>query len=248
MRHSDSTKRMCQVKPFHTVFVGTRFVVYYPKRQVRRSIKRAVSLSSSVVRLTATVLTQCVVTQKVKEGAANPYADVQFRTVKNNLGVLGKRVNVTIHFDQRTTEEGQQIHNYWFNWAKADCDMLLSDKLANKAEVKAALDLEEFSSQKGYYRSKILGIEKGTASEVIEILNSDEHVDTLKKLKRALRIQRNLRFDEVEWVQDGGTKKTPLYDWKVKEGVDLKEIVSISEEEYMAQQAASPDSEELTNA
>jgi RecA/RadA recombinase len=196
----------------------------------------------------ATVLTQCVVTQKVKEGAANPYADVQFRTVKNNLGVLGKRVNVTIHFDQRTTEEGQQIHNYWFNWAKADCDMLLSDKLANKAEVKAALDLEEFSSQKGYYRSKILGIEKGTASEVIEILNSDEHVDTLKKLKRALRIQRNLRFDEVEWVQDGGTKKTPLYDWKVKEGVDLKEIVSISEEEYMAQQAASPDSEELTNA
>ncbi len=206
------------------------------------------SLGGDAPAFHSTVLTRCAVIKKNEEGAANPYADVQFKTTKNNLGLLGKRVNVTIHFDQRTTEDGLQVHNYWFNWAKADCDMLLSDKLANKSGVNKVLNLEEHSSNKGYYRCPELGVKKATASEVIELLNAPENEQLLKNLKRALRIQRNLRFDEVEWVQDGGTKKTPLYDWKVKKGVDLKEIVSFSEEEYAENIEEDSELEEMVDA
>jgi len=195
----------------------------------------------------STVLTRCSVPDKSAEGAANPWALVQFKTTKNNLGILGKRVQVMLHFHQRTTEEGQQIHNYWFDWAKADCDMLTSEKLANKSGVKEVLNLEEHVSNKGYYRCPELDATKATAADIIELLNAPENVQLAKDLRHQLRIQRNLRYDEVEWVQDGGTKKTPLFDWKVKEGVDLTEIVSISKEEY-EQQSESSEPEEMANA
>jgi hypothetical protein len=227
------------------------FVQHEKKSQSEGHTKNAhakTSLGGDAPEFHATVLTRCTVINKVQEGAANPYATIKFQTTKNNLGVLGKRVVVTIHFQQRTTEKGQQVHNYFFDWAKADCDMLLSDKLANKAEVKKVLNLEEHSSNKGYYRCPELGVKKATASEVMELLNSPKNEQLLKNLKRALRIQRNLRFDEVEWVQDGGTAKTPLYDWKVKEGVDLTEIVAISEEESAESSEESSEPEEVADA
>jgi len=219
----------------------TLFFVQHEKKQQAegQNTKGKTALGGDAPKFHSTVLTRCGVLDKVKEGAANPYATVQFKTIKNNLGVLGKRCVVDIHFQQRVTEEGQTIHNYWFDWAKADCDLLLSKHLANKSGVKEVINLEEHSSNKGYYRCPELDTKKSTASEVLEMLNAPENTQMLSDLRKQLRIQRNLRFDEVEWVQDGGTAKNPMFDWKVKEGVDLKSVVSISEEEFAMQEEPS---------
>jgi len=215
------------------------FVQHEKKKQETNGGSNApqrTQLGGDAPKFHSTVLFRCNITQGVKEGAANPYANVQFKTLKNNLGLLGKRVGVTIHFNQRTTDEGRQVHNYWFDWAKADCDMLTGEKLANKPGVKSVLNLEEHSSNKGYYRCPELGTKKSTANEIRIMMRAPENAQLMTNLRHELRIQHNLRFDEVEWVHVGGTPKKKLYDWQVKEGVDLTPIVAISEEEYSSQE------------
>jgi len=193
------------------------------------------TLGGEAPRFHSTVLTRSRVVKSPIEGALNPYADVDFKTVKNNLGILGRRCAATIHFHQRFDEAmGMNVHNYFFDWAKADCDCLTSDKLENKAGVKEVINLEEHSSNKGYYRCKELGFDKATAQEVYDILRTPENKKTFEALKRAMRITKNLRFDQVEWTQVDGTDKKPIMDWAVKAGTDLTGIQSISEEENEA--------------
>lgn len=171
----------------------------------------------------ATVLTRSRVVKPVSEGAKDPKATIEYRTVKNNLGIKGRRCEVELHFDRETDPEtGAVTHNYWFDWDYADCKCILSEKLENKSAVKDVIHLEEHSTNKGFFRSDTLNVSKATASEIMEMLKADEAV--YDELRRAMRITKNLRFDQVEWKQIGGTKANPLMGWAVKEGVDLTGI------------------------
>lgn len=173
----------------------------------------------------ATVLTRSKVIKAVVEGALNPYATIEYRTVKNNLGVKGRRCVVSLFFHQVHNEEtGVNEHRYYFDWDTADCACILGDKMENKEAIKKVMDLEEHSTNKGYFRSTTLGVTKATATEIMDMLRSDEHKDLYDELRRAMRITKNLRFDQVEWKQVGGTKANPLMGWAVKEGVDLTGI------------------------
>jgi hypothetical protein len=168
----------------------------------------------------ATVLTRSRVLKPVVEGALNPYSRIEYRTLKNNLGVKGRRCEVNLYFRQEEDEAlGRNVHRYQFDWDRADIDCILSDKMENKSAVKDVVDIEEHSSNKGYFRSTALGLKKAEAFEVMEALRSDQAL--FDSLRRKMRITKNLRFDQVEWTQVGGTPKSPLMGWAVKEGVDL---------------------------
>ena len=184
----------------------------------------------------ATVLTRSRVIKSVTEGSLNPYATIEYRTVKNNLGVKGRRCEVNLYFNQEYDEEtGMNEHKYWFDWDRADIDCILSDKMENKAAIKKVIALEEHSSNKGFFRCPELGLKKATAKEVMDLLRSEEHQDLFDQLRRTMRITKNLRFDQVEWTKVAGTDKKPINGWAVKEGVDLrgihKEPLSAEEEE-----------------
>lgn len=186
----------------------------------------------------ATALVRSTVIKSPVEGALNPYADVSFRTEKNNLGIKGRRANVTIHFRQDYDEEkGMNVHNYFFDWAKADCDCLLSEKLANKAGVKEVLNLEATSTV-GAYNCSELGLKKCSAMDFQEALFDESNRKTLDELRRAMRITKNLKFNDVHWTQVAGTDKTPIFDWAVRPGVDLTGIRAISKEEVDEQEKA----------
>lgn len=189
----------------------------------------------------ATALTTCTATaKKSKEDARNPWAQFQLRTSKNNLGLYGRRVLADIHFHEDVQDNGQRVLNYFIDWDKADCDVLLSDKLANKSGVKEVMGLREMS-QKGMYACPELGLEKVPASEIMAALRDPSNEELFYELKANMGITRNLRFDEVEWAKVGGTDKNPICDWQVKEGVDLSRIRNVSMEEYTAEQREDPD-------
>ncbi len=171
----------------------------------------------------ATSLVRSRTVKPVTEGSVDSYATIEYRTVKNNLGIKGRRCQVNLHFHQEEDPEtGKVHHDHWFDWDYADCCCILSDKLENKTEVKKILHLEEHSTNKGYFRSDTLGVKKATASEIMEMIRDD--TELYNNLRRTMRIDRNLRFDQVEWKKIGGTKANPLMGWAVKEGVDLNGI------------------------
>lgn len=173
----------------------------------------------------ATTLIRSRVLKPVVEGALNPYATLEYRTIKNNLGVKGRKCVVDLYFNQEYDEEAHMNrHKYWFNWDRADLDCILGEKMENKAAIKEVLDVEEHSTNKGYFRSDTLGLKKATASEVMELLKSEENKELYDELRRQMRITKNLRFDQVEWTKVGGTDKSPLMGWAVREGVDLSGI------------------------
>ena len=122
------------------------------------------------------------------------------------------------------------VHDYYFDWDRADCDMLLSDKTENRGAIKKVLDLEEFASSAGYHRCKELGVKKASAKEVMELLKSPDNKELYDTLRRTLKITKNLKFAEVEWKATGGTEKNPLFDWAVRDGVDLRGIKAIVKE------------------
>lgn len=180
----------------------------------------------------STVLTRSEVLKSPVRGAQLPYADLRFQTVKNNLGIKGRRCDVTLYFRREVDEHAKvEDHIYEFDWDTADCNCLLSEHLENKQQVKEVLALEEFKSQKGFYKCTDLGLDKATAKEVMEVLKSEEHAERYDELRRRMHITKNLRFDQVEWTKVDGTDKKPIMDWAIKEGVDLTGIRRIEKED-----------------
>lgn len=185
----------------------------------------------------ATVLTRSRVLKPVVEGAVDKYATIEYRTVKNNLGIKGRRCVVDLHFNRETNPDtGKVKHDYWFDWDYADCRCILSDKLENKTAVKDLIHLEEHSTNKGFFRSDTLNVKKADASEIMEMIR--DNGELYDELRRTMNITHNLRFDQVEWKQIGGTKANPLMGWAVKDGVDLSGIRDIGAKEESTDDAA----------
>jgi len=133
--------------------------------------------------------------------AKKPYKVMKLSSEKCNFGPNGRSFMVHLWYDEAFADENgsEVLRNYWFDWDRADCDLLASDKLANGTEVRRMCNITS-KKDNGEFMCAELGFKNYTpASDIMNALRENKQL--FERIQAALRISRIQSFSDVEFCQ-----------------------------------------------
>lgn len=124
-------------------------------------------------------------TRQADRKALYPYMNIRMQTKKNNMGLNGRRIDVSLHFRRdKREDDGEYGFDAVFDWDTATVDLLLSEDLPAKSRVKEIIHLVQ--QKKGVYNWTDKGLKGVPAAEICRELYADE--ERYKALQAALSI------------------------------------------------------------